>query len=120
MRENMRNLLSYSNLPLISIHFNLSVGVWRACRGYKRETVLPKLALVCVYASVMGFNKVITINTTGRCNNNMYALKIQRGLSYLRSSRSTKNDPNIQDSSPTSENLNVLWGSGTRKVFFSS
>lgn len=115
----MRNLLNYSNVQLIYIHFKLSVGFSLACRGYKRETVLPKLALVSVYASVMGFNKLVTIDMTGRCNNNTDALKIQRGLSYLRSCRSTKNDQNIQDSSPTSENLNVLWGRGTRKLFFS-
>lgn len=110
MRTNIRNLLNYSNLHLIYIHFYFSIGSSVACRGYKHETALPKLALVSVYASVTGFNKLVMLDMTGRCNNNTYALKIQRGLSYLRSSRSTKNDQNIQDSSTTSENLNVLWG----------
>lgn len=119
----MGNLLNYSNLHLISVHFYFSLFSG-ACRGYEHETTPPKPALLSVYASLTAFNKLVMIDVTGRCNNNnTYALKIQRGLSYLRLSRSTKkkptkNDQNIQDSSPTSENLNVLWGRWNPQTIF--
>lgn len=125
----MRNLLNYSNVHLIYIRFYFSIAFSVACRGYEHETTPPpappKLALVSVYASLTAFNNLVMIDVTGRCNNNTYALKIQRGLSYLPSSRSTKKkkfkkDQKIQDSSPTSENLNVLWGRwNPQTIFFS-
>lgn len=91
----MRNPLNYSNVHLIYIRFYFSIAFSVACRGYEHETTPPpappKLALVSVYASLTAFNNLVMIDVTGRCNNNTYALKIQRGLSYLPSSRSTKN-----------------------------
>lgn len=39
------------------------------CQEYKHEIMLPNLAFISVYASVTGFNELVIIDMTGRCNN---------------------------------------------------
>lgn len=65
------------------------------CQEYKHERMLPNLAFISVYVSVTGFNELVIINMTGRCNNICMHWKYKEILHIYGLSGSVKSDQQL-------------------------